>query len=115
MNVTVNTTHNGQQVNNSQTTNGSGLQEFGDGQLPPGRAIGGFVGANQSVMVGENGPEMFTPVNAGFIRDNETVFGGQNQNNGPRTVNHNTFVGLEATALFAASLEQDAELQTVVG
>ena len=41
-----------------------------------GRAVGGPVSANRSYMVGERGPEMFTPGAGGFITPNNRLSGG---------------------------------------
>ena len=106
VNVTVNTTHNGQQVNNSQSSSGDGLQEFGDGH----RAGGGPVRGGGAFMVGEAGPELFVPQTAGTIVDANTTasLGG-----GGQTVN--IYVsGAEATALILDSFELDSESLTVV-
>lgn len=40
------------------------------------RAIGGPVASNKSYLVGENGPEMFTPTNSGNILPNNKIGGG---------------------------------------
>ncbi len=42
-----------------------------------GRSLGGPVTSNQSYIVGENGPEMFTPTNSGSITRNSDVGGGR--------------------------------------
>ena len=50
----------------------SGFQEFGEGG-PEGRQHGGPVGAGQSVIVGEAGPEIFTPGRSGSVTSNRSI------------------------------------------
>jgi hypothetical protein len=45
-----------------------------------GRALGGPVMGGQSYMVGENGPELFTPANSGQITRNDQLGGGGTTN-----------------------------------
>ncbi len=57
------------------------LLGIGDGDSKGGktsgkRATGGFVGGGQSYMVGERGPEMFTPQRSGYIIPNNKMSGG---------------------------------------
>jgi lambda family phage tail tape measure protein len=49
-------------------TFGSGSVTVGD--LIPGKAAGGFIGAGQPTLVGENGPEIFTPPTGGQVTPN---------------------------------------------
>ena len=57
---------------------GFGSSGFGiGGSLLPGRANGGSVMAGQSYMVGERGPELFTPGRSGSIAPNGSI-GGAN-------------------------------------
>ena len=57
-------------------------QKFANGvALPtrrPTRAAGGPVSRGKTFMVGERGPEPFTPTSAGFIRPNNSMGGGGN-------------------------------------
>ena len=46
----------------------------------PGKAVGGYVGAQQPYMVGEKGPELFIPGGSGTIIPNKNLGGGQNAN-----------------------------------
>jgi phage-related minor tail protein len=46
------------------------------GSLLPGRAMGGPVSAGSSYMVGERGPELFTPKHGGSIIPNNALGGG---------------------------------------
>ena len=50
----------------------SGFQEFGE-DGPEGRQHGGPVGAGQSVIVGEAGPEIFTPGRSGSVTSNRSI------------------------------------------
>ena len=50
------------------------------------RASGGPVGGGQSYLVGERGPEIFTPSSSGFVSANNQLGGG-----GVTVVQHNTF------------------------
>lgn len=56
----------------------AGLAQVGAirSQQYSGRALGGPVMGNQSYIVGENGPELFTPNNAGQITRNDQLGGG---------------------------------------
>jgi len=65
---------------------GAGLAQVAQirAQSYSGRALGGPVMANQSYIVGENGPEMFTPATTGRIIRNSDIGGG-----GAVTVNFN--------------------------
>ena len=58
----------------SGTGTGGGL--LGGLFKPPGRAIGGPVSAGSSYMVGERGPELFTPKHGGSIIPNNALGGG---------------------------------------
>jgi tape measure domain-containing protein len=49
---------------------------FSMGSLLPGRAMGGPVSAGSSYMVGERGPELFTPKHGGSIVPNNALGGG---------------------------------------
>jgi tape measure domain-containing protein len=49
---------------------------FSMGSLLPGRAMGGPVSAGSSYMVGERGPELFTPKHGGNIVPNNALGGG---------------------------------------
>jgi tape measure domain-containing protein len=49
---------------------------FSMGSLLPGRAMGGPVSAGSSYMVGERGPELFTPKHGGGIVPNNALGGG---------------------------------------
>jgi hypothetical protein len=49
-----------------------------------GKAVGGPVYQGEGYMVGENGPEFFSPTTSGTIVPNPVIGGG-----GPQTVNHN--------------------------
>ena len=49
---------------------------FSMGSLLPGRAMGGPVSAGTSYMVGERGPELFTPKHGGSIVPNNALGGG---------------------------------------
>ena len=49
---------------------------FSMGSLLPGRAMGGSVSAGSSYMVGERGPELFTPKHGGNIVPNNALGGG---------------------------------------
>jgi len=49
---------------------------FGGGSGPEGRASGGNVLTGQSYVVGENGPEMFSPSGSGTITPNNKMGGG---------------------------------------
>ncbi|WP_210415334.1 hypothetical protein [Leptospira fluminis] len=51
--------------------------EFGDSSRPPGKASGGPVSAGKTYLVGERGPELFSPGSSGKILPNGT-FGGSN-------------------------------------
>jgi hypothetical protein len=53
---------------------------------PPGRANGGLVSSGRSYLVGERGPELFTPGATGFIT--------------PRAGNDNTRISVEASPYF---------------
>ena len=56
----------------------------------PGRAGGGAVTAGQLYVVGERGPELFSPASNGNIfsnDDSQQVLGGTNQLNAPMTFN----------------------------
>lgn len=66
----------------------SGLTNF-----VTGRAIGGPVSSGQSYMVGENGPELFTPLSAGRISPNGSVGGAINI-----TITGNSFMGTDDMA-----------------
>jgi hypothetical protein len=60
---------------------------------PPGakkRAVGGPVSADRSYLVGERGPELFTPGSGGFITPNNRMGGGASMN---ITVNVNAGLG----------------------
>lgn len=46
----------------------------------PGKAVGGYVGAQQPYMVGEKGPELFIPGGSGTIIPNKNLGGGQSAN-----------------------------------
>ena len=45
---------------------------------PPGKAQGGAVVGGKSYMVGEKGPELFTPGKSGQVNPNSTVGGSTN-------------------------------------
>ena len=49
------------------------------------KAVGGPVNAGKSYLVGENGPELFSPNNSGKISTNAQTFKGQNGSDGGRT------------------------------
>jgi SLT domain-containing protein len=57
---------------------GAGLAQVAQirAQSYSGRALGGPVMSNQSYIVGENGPEMFTPATTGRIIRNSDIGGG---------------------------------------
>ena len=55
---------------------GGGLAFGGGFSLLPGRAMGGPVSAGSSYMVGERGPELFTPKHGGNIVPNNALGGG---------------------------------------
>ena len=46
-------------------------------QTYSGRALGGPVMGGESYIVGENGPELFTPATSGSITRNDQLMGGQ--------------------------------------
>jgi len=62
------------------------------------RAVGGPVSAFDSYMVGERGPEMFTPGAGGFITPNNRLAGGNSTN---ITINVNAGMGTNGTQLGA--------------
>lgn len=62
------------------------------------RAVGGPVSAMSSYMVGERGPELFTPGAGGFITPNNRLAGGNSTN---ITINVNAGMGTNGTQLGA--------------
>jgi hypothetical protein len=60
------------------------------------RAVGGPVSANRSYMVGERGPEMFTPGAGGFITPNNRLNGGGSTN---ITINVSAGMGVDGARL----------------
>lgn len=66
---------------------GGGSGDDGEGGGVDGaRASGGAVSANSSYLVGERGPELFTPTRSGYIKPNDTL-------GGKETVINVTFAG----------------------
>jgi len=108
--VTLNTVENGQMVTNN-TSNGAGLQEFGDGEMPSGsRAGGGPVIGGQRYNINESGMESFIAPMTGFILDADQTAAQQGN-----TSTTNIYVsGAEATALILDSFEMDSESLTVL-
>ena len=58
---------------------GAPLNAMGSGPLAGFRADGGPVSAGKSYIVGERGPELFTPRGSGQITSNEALRGGSNE------------------------------------
>jgi hypothetical protein len=77
---------------NTPSAAGQGGTSGGGG----GRAVGGPVSANRSYMVGERGPEMFTPGAGGFITPNNRLGGGNSTN---ITINVNAGMGVDGARL----------------
>ena len=65
----------------------------------PGKAAGGFVGADQAYMVGEQGPELFIPSSAGNIVPNNALRGSAGATN--VTYNINAIDAKSVAQLFA--------------
>ena len=63
----------------------SGLNSIVSGLF--GRATGGAVSASQPYMIGERGPELFIPQNAGRIIGHDQMMSGNGSNKAPKTTN----------------------------
>lgn len=73
-----------------------GMKFFGftmpaTGAVPAGKAVGGYVGAGESYMVGERGPELFVPQGAGTIIPNDRL-ANQMQSSQPTTVYNGPYI-----------------------
>ena len=87
---------------------GGGSTPFGGSVLGGAMANGGQVQGNTPYLIGERGPEMFVPQNAGKIVPNHALGGG-----GSNTVNNTTAVSYNISAVdaqsFKAMLARDPE------
>lgn len=81
------------------------------GPVIPGRAVGGPVSAGRSYLVGERGPELFTPHGGGHITPNHELGGG-----GPEVLNLTLDLGHGIQQVVAINLrEHDRAVKRTVG
>jgi len=76
------------------------------------RAVGGPVGTNRSYLVGERGPEIFTPGAGGFITPNNRLGGGGSMN---ITVNVNAGMGTDGASVGKIIVEQIRKYERTSG
>lgn len=89
----------------------------------PGRALGGAVAGGTSYLVGENGPEIFTPSNSGRITPNTQIGGGGgvsvvvnvNADSGATTTSGDSGDAAKLGRLIAARVREEIITQRRVG
>lgn len=76
---------------------GSSYTPYSDGWLSGARANGGQVSANSSYLVGEKGPEIFSPSSSGAIIPNNKLIGGSSGNKTIINIENNTGSNIDDT------------------